>query len=146
MSSGIRVACNVDSTVGGTSVDGLSPVMVSDERHNRRLYAYLQWTTMLVSKQSSGQRSTVAYNQAVERITDPATHAGDTYSDSSGALFSMYLSRAENYDKERAESWKADADGILIFVRPSFHFISCVLQLKAGSDWSILCNCSGLCD
>jgi hypothetical protein len=31
MSSGIRVACNVDSTVGGTSADGLSPVMVSDE-------------------------------------------------------------------------------------------------------------------
>ena len=58
----------------------------------------------------------------------------------------MYLSRAESYDKERAESWKADADGILIFVRPSFRCISCVLQFKAGSEWSILCNCSGLRD
>lgn len=58
----------------------------------------------------------------------------------------MYLSRAESYDKERAESWKADADGILIFVRPSFRCISCVLQFKAGSEWSILCNCSGLHD
>jgi hypothetical protein len=43
----------------------------------------------------------------------------------------MYLSRAESYDKERTESWKVDADGILIFVRPSFPFISCALQLKA---------------
>lgn len=51
----------------------------------------------------------------LDRISNPAAHAGDTYSDSSGALFSMYLSRAENYDKEIAESWKADADGILIF-------------------------------
>ena len=133
MSSGIRVACNVDSTVGGTSPDGPSAVMVSDERHNRRLYVSLQWTTASVSKQSSGQRSTVAYNnQAVEEISNPAAHAGDTYSDSSGALFSMYLSRAENYDKEIAESWKADADGILIFVRPAFRFISCALQLNVG--------------
>jgi hypothetical protein len=44
----------------------------------------------------------------------------------------MYLSRAENYDKELAESWKADADSILIFVRPGFRFISCALQLKVG--------------
>ena len=61
----------------------------------------------------------------------------------------MYISRAEHYDKERAESWKADADGILIFVRPSFRFISCGTSaegLPGGSDWSILRNCSGLCD
>jgi hypothetical protein len=44
----------------------------------------------------------------------------------------MYISRTEQYDKERAESWKADADGILIFVRPGFRFISCALQLMAG--------------
>ena len=30
MSSGIRVACNVDSIVGGTSADVLSLVMVND--------------------------------------------------------------------------------------------------------------------
>ena len=77
-----------------------------------------------MSKQSSGQRSTVVFNQAVERISNPAAHVGDTYSDSSGALFSMYLSRAENYDKERAENWKADADGILIFVRPPVFVLS----------------------
>lgn len=96
MSSGIRVACNVDSTVGGTSADGLSDVIMSGETgelHNRRLCVpLLQWTTTLVSKQSSGQCLTVAYNQAVEGISDPDAHAGDTYTDPSGALFSMYLS------------------------------------------------------
>ncbi|KAI0267084.1 hypothetical protein BC834DRAFT_1040890 [Gloeopeniophorella convolvens] len=40
---------------------------------------------------------------------------GDTFSDPSGALFSMYLSRAEKVDKDQAESWKADADGILVY-------------------------------
>ena len=29
----------------------------------------------------------------------------------------MYLDMAEEEDKKMAESWKADADGILIFVR-----------------------------
>ena len=121
----------MESTVG-TSADGLSVVIVSDERHNRRLYAPLQWTTILVSKQQwSHQRSTAVYNQTLEGNSNPAA-AGDTYSDSSGALFSMYLSRAENYDKERAESWKANADGILIFVRPRFRFISCALQLNVS--------------
>ena len=37
--------------------------------------------------------------------------------DSSGPIFSMYLDMAEEEDKKMAESWKADADGILIFVR-----------------------------
>jgi hypothetical protein len=34
-------------------------------------------------------------------------------------LFSMYLSRAEKFDKEQSESWKGNADGILVFVRAS---------------------------
>ena len=29
----------------------------------------------------------------------------------------MYLERAKEADKDTAESWKANADGILIFVR-----------------------------
>ena len=80
--------------------------MVSGERHNQRLSASVQWTATLVSNQLSGQRSTVTYNHAVEGISNRAAHAhaGDTYSDSSGALFSMYISRGENYDKVLAES------------------------------------------
>lgn len=55
----------------------------------------------------------------------------------------MYLSRAENYDKECAESWKADADSILIFVRP--RYLMCT-STEGQLDWPILCNCSGLRD
>ena len=32
----------------------------------------------------------------------------------------MYMEMAEEEDKKLAESWKADADGILIFVRLYF--------------------------
>jgi hypothetical protein len=39
------------------------------------------------------------------------------YTDSSSALFSLYLSHAEKYDRDQTESWKAGADGILVFVR-----------------------------
>lgn len=37
-------------------------------------------------------------------------------SDSSDPLFSMYVKMAEEEDNKMAERWKADADGILIFV------------------------------
>jgi hypothetical protein len=50
---------------------------------------------------------------------------GANYGDSSGALFSMYLTRAEKFDKEQSESWKANADGILVFVRASTYLSRC---------------------
>ena len=37
--------------------------------------------------------------------------------DGSGPIFSLYLERAKEEDEKMAENWKADADGILIFVR-----------------------------
>ncbi|KAH8979312.1 hypothetical protein EDB83DRAFT_1467802 [Lactarius deliciosus] len=37
------------------------------------------------------------------------------FSDGSEPLFSMYLERAEEEDKKMAESWKGDAEGILVF-------------------------------
>jgi hypothetical protein len=37
--------------------------------------------------------------------------------DSSGPLFTIYSNIAEDEDKKMAESWKKDADGIIIFVR-----------------------------
>ena len=37
--------------------------------------------------------------------------------DGSGPIFSMYLEMAGEEDKKMVEGWKADADGILIFVR-----------------------------
>ena len=51
----------------------------------------------------------------------------------------MYLDMATEEDKKMVENWKADADGILIFVRLSpnlvLHTNSSVL------DWSILRCC-----
>ena len=44
------------------------------------------------------------------------------FSDGSGPIFSMYLDMATEEDKNMAENWKADADGILIFVR-LYHLI-----------------------
>ncbi|KAN0130554.1 hypothetical protein V8E53_011640 [Lactarius tabidus] len=53
----------------------------------------------------------------------PPEDAGDdtpapnetTYSDPSGAIFSMYITRALKFDRENVESWKGGADGILVF-------------------------------
>lgn len=35
--------------------------------------------------------------------------------DSSAPLFSMYNKKAKEHDEKMAESWKGDADGILVF-------------------------------
>ena len=56
--------------------------------------------------------------------------------DGSGPIFSMYLTMAEEEDKTMTESWKADAEGTLVFVRlyllvPYFH-------LTRRPDWCIL--------
>jgi hypothetical protein len=40
-----------------------------------------------------------------------------TYSDSSGAIFSMYIDRAKRVDKEKLDNWDGHANGILLFVR-----------------------------
>ncbi|KAI0297591.1 hypothetical protein B0F90DRAFT_1938659 [Multifurca ochricompacta] len=37
------------------------------------------------------------------------------FADSSGPIFNMYLELAEKEDERMADSWKADADGILVF-------------------------------
>ena len=42
--------------------------------------------------------------------------------DGSGPLFTMYLEMAGEEDKKMADSWKADADGILVFVSPITSF------------------------
>jgi hypothetical protein len=48
------------------------------------------------------------------------------YYDASGPLFSVYLQLADEEDTKMAESWKGDADGILVFVRRknSFSFLT----------------------
>ncbi|KAI0259656.1 hypothetical protein BC834DRAFT_1016182, partial [Gloeopeniophorella convolvens] len=39
----------------------------------------------------------------------------NSFSDGSGAIFSFYTENAEKEDDKMAESWKGDADGILVF-------------------------------
>ncbi|KAH8978309.1 hypothetical protein EDB86DRAFT_3108778 [Lactarius hatsudake] len=54
---------------------------------------------------------------------DPSQEASDdttapkktTYSDPSGAIFSMYITRALKFDDENVENWKGGADSILVF-------------------------------
>ena len=51
-------------------------------------------------------------NQALRSVSD--------FVDGSGPIFSMYLEMATEEDNKMVEDWKADADGILIFVRLPF--------------------------
>ncbi len=72
-----------------------------------------------------------APNQAPQGTSD--------FVDGSGPIFSMYLEMATEEDKKKVEDWKADAEGILIFVRPIFSFVSCADSLAI--DRFILCCC-----
>lgn len=47
-----------------------------------------------------------------------------TFTDGSEGLFSMYLDRTEDEDQKMTERWKADADGILVFVSDCNLFLS----------------------
>jgi hypothetical protein len=47
---------------------------------------------------------------------------GENYGDPSGGLWSMYLTEAEERDKEKTERWKGDAEGILVFVSSSPYY------------------------
>ena len=52
----------------------------------------------------------------------------------------MYLERAEEEDKKTAESWKGDAEGILVFV--STHLLFCASFVDPNAaDRSFLCHC-----
>ena len=52
----------------------------------------------------------------------------------------MYLERAEEEDKKMAESWKGDAEGILVFV--SAHFLFCAYLVDSVvADRSFLRRC-----
>jgi hypothetical protein len=63
-----------------------------------------------------------------------AGHAKSPYSEAesrqaSAKIWTIYIAEAERYDRALVESWKADMEGILIFVR-SFRCISIYLTIK----------------
>ena len=74
-----------------------------------------------------------APNQAHPVVSD--------FANGSGHIFSMYLEMATEEDKKMVEDWKADADGILIFVRLSSGIVLLLHAHAMAIDWSILRCC-----
>ncbi|KAI9441112.1 hypothetical protein BJY52DRAFT_1128919, partial [Lactarius psammicola] len=54
-------------------------------------------------------------SQNVADVSDTSAPKETTYSDPSGAIFSMYISRALKFDDENVENWNGGADAILVF-------------------------------
>ena len=74
-----------------------------------------------------------------QSVQNPAPNDLSNFVDGSGPIFSMYMEMATEEDKKIVENWKADADGILIFVRLSSNLIFHTSSM--GIDWSILRCC-----
>ncbi|KAI0284421.1 hypothetical protein BC826DRAFT_1109760 [Russula brevipes] len=62
-----------------------------------------------------------------------AFHGSSNFVDGSGPLFSMYVERATEYDRRMTNSWKGDADGILVFTYQTGLFSAAVASLAAVS-------------
>ena len=60
--------------------------------------------------------------------------------DNSGALFSMYLERADDDDNRVTERWKKECDAILIFVGilANWHLNKTPVLMPNDVDWSFL--------
>jgi hypothetical protein len=61
--------------------------------------------------------------------TDTSSRQG-TYGSPSAKVWGLYLSQAEKVTKEQSESWTANTDGVLVFVRRSL-FVVVGIVLKA---------------
>src|SRR6266702_6731784 len=57
------------------------------------------------------------YQHPPQSAQNQASQGVYNFVDGSGPIFSMYSEMASEEDKKMTEGWKADADGILIFVR-----------------------------
>ncbi|KAH9165362.1 hypothetical protein EDB89DRAFT_2102259, partial [Lactarius sanguifluus] len=58
---------------------------------------------------------TVDHQYPPPEVTTKAPQEAPSFVDGSGPIFSMYSERATEDDEKMAESWKADAEGILVF-------------------------------
>jgi hypothetical protein len=68
------------------------------------------------------------------------------FTDASDPIFTMYNETAEEEDRKMAESWKADADRILVFVSYIALHITNTALAPMGIDWSVLrCSCNLSC-
>lgn len=74
---------------------------------------------------------------------DQALSGESDLSDGSESLFSMYLNRTIPEDREMVESWKADADKILVFVGHTISYTPYVHNVECA-DRCILCYGRGI--
>ena len=78
---------------------------------------------------------------------ETSSEFGSSFTDTSSTLFSQYLSYADKYDTEQAESWKASADGTLFFVRNRFLFwlviFSSFMNRTLTNDYCIILIADG---
>jgi hypothetical protein len=65
-----------------------------------------------------------------ESAQNQASGGDSNFVDGSGPIFSLYLEMATKDDNNMVENWKADADGILIFVR-----FYCLIRSFALTKW-----------
>lgn len=72
--------------------------------------------------------------EALGRTSKPET----SFSDGSGAMFSIYLKTAEEEDTKMTDGWKGDADGILVFVRTRGNALLLRLLTWLPVDWFVL--------
>ncbi|KAH9045872.1 hypothetical protein EDB83DRAFT_2553802 [Lactarius deliciosus] len=87
---------------------------------------------------------TVDHQYPPPEVTTKAPQEAPSFVDGSGPIFSMYSERATEDDDKMTESWKADAEGILVFdIRPnpqdtSNFYLANIYQTLAdpGSDVS----------
>ncbi|KAI0265913.1 hypothetical protein BC834DRAFT_1032936 [Gloeopeniophorella convolvens] len=70
------------------------------------------------------------------QMSSSPRHLEGSFTDGSGALFTMYNERAAEEDQKMTESWKGDADGILVFDASAF-YLAQLYQLNAGSNTSV---------
>ncbi len=74
----------------------------------------------------------VKYRYSRRKARNEPPQRGPRVFDGAGRIFSMYLEMALEEDKKLAESWEADADGVLIFVG-LYYLLPCnVTCSKAG--------------
>jgi hypothetical protein len=82
---------------------------------------YLTWQLLYYAAAPPAE-STGRFLNGTKGILTPTSEFDSSFTDSSSTLYSLYLSHAEKYDKYQAETWKAGAEGILVFVRSTLLF------------------------
>jgi hypothetical protein len=99
-------------------VSPLSPRNKYGKRTRGRSWKWPKYCT-LVGRSVANLTQTLGGPSILQSAQNQTSQGESGIADSSDPLFSMYNKMAEEEDKKMAKSWKADADGILVFVSPN---------------------------